>query len=78
MAETKKQFILYDGRATPDGPGDASVLVCCDDDQEACSYKGDFGGMTCFSYDVQEQPGCNPDRLINEQFEWNWFPGDPK
>ena len=69
---SNRQYILYDDRAAHgDGTEDASVLVVCDDNEEALDYRGDFGGMACYSYAVD---GKN---LIDERFEWNWFPGNP-
>lgn len=42
----KRSYILYDSRAA-DGLGtdDASVLVACEDNDEALSYRGEFGAM---------------------------------
>jgi hypothetical protein len=76
---SERVFILYDGRAA-DGSGanDASVLVVCEDNEEALEYRGDFGDMACYSYRVKPMPGDTPDQLIDEQFEWNWFPGNPE
>ncbi len=65
-----RSYILYDGRATPEESGDATILVACSSNQEALGYRGDFGGMSCFSYDVTVD-----NKLIHERFEWNWFPG---
>lgn len=67
----QRQYILYDDRAAAPGMGteNASVLVACDDNEEALSYRGDYGGMACYSYRVD---GSN---LVDERFEWNWFPG---
>lgn len=69
---SERQYILYDSRAA-DGSGteDASVLVVCDDEKEALDYRGDFGAMACYSYRV------DGDNLVDERFEWNWFPGQP-
>jgi hypothetical protein len=68
-----KKYILFDDRASDPlaGTVDAAVLVVCDDKKEALDYRGDFGGMACYSYD--DEGG----QLTNEQFEWNWFPGNP-
>jgi hypothetical protein len=73
-----RTFILYDGRAA-DGSGteDASVLVVCEDNEEALEYRGDFGDMACYSYAVKKTPEGQHDELVDEQFEWNWFPGNP-
>ena len=72
MAE-KRAYILYDSRAA-DGMGtdDASVLVACESNEEALSYRGEYGGMACYSY---REDGKN---LVDEKFEWNWFPGNPR
>lgn len=71
MAERK--YILYDDRAAHGmGTEDASILEVCDSDEEACEAKDDYGGMACYSY------ATKGDQLVDERFEWNWFPGDPK
>lgn len=66
----ERVYILYDSRAA-DGLGtdEASVLVVCESEEEAESYKGDFGGMACYSYREEGE------RFVDERFEWNWFPG---
>jgi hypothetical protein len=66
----KRTYILYDDRAA-DGHGteDASVLVACQSNREARSYRGDFGAMACYSY--RTTAGGD---LVDERFEWNWFP----
>lgn len=62
-------FILYDDRAADGlGAAEASVLVACGSNREAKSYRGDFGGMACYSY--RDEGG----KLSDERFEWNWFP----
>jgi hypothetical protein len=64
-----KQYILYDSRAAGGlGTDDASVLVACESEAEAKSYKGEFGGMSCYSYDIVDS------KLVNEKWEWDWFP----
>ena len=66
----QRVWILYDGRAAHGmGTDNASVLVCCSSNREAQSYKGDFGGMACYSY------RDDGEYLTDEQYEWNWFPG---
>lgn len=64
----RRVYILFDSRAA-DGMGtdDSSVLVVCDSDDEAKSYRGDFGAMACYSYRKENN------QLSDEQFEWNWF-----
>ncbi len=64
----KKMYILYDGRACAGDSDEASVLVACDSNEEAKSYKGEYGQMACFSYDISGKD------LINEQHEWNYYP----
>lgn len=68
---SSRTYILYDSRAWGGETDEASVLVVCEDNEEACEYKGDYGGMACFSYAEQG------DQLIDERHEWNWYPGDP-
>jgi hypothetical protein len=65
-------FILYDDRAA-DGEGteDAAVLVTCESNTEALGYRGEFGAMACYSYFDEQND------LVDERFEWNWFPGNP-
>lgn len=67
--QQKRTYILYDSRAS-DGMGtdDASVLMVCESNQEAKSYRGEFGGMACYSYADDDK------ELTDERFEWNWFP----
>lgn len=61
-------WILYDSRACGDsGTDDASVLVSCQSNKEAKSYKGDFGSMACYSYEIK---GKN---LVDEQWEWDYY-----
>lgn len=67
---SERTYILYDSRAGDGNTEDATILVVCEDEEEANSYKGDFGGMVCFSY---KDDG---DKLTDERHEWNWFPGD--
>jgi len=76
---SKRIFILYDDRAAAPGSNtdDASVLEVCESNEEALEARGDYGGMACYSYDVKKMPDGQTDHLINEQFEWNWFPGNP-
>ncbi len=73
--EEDRLYILYDSRAACPGSdtSEASILVVCEDDEDACSFKGDFGGMACYSY---RKEGDN--KLVDERFEWNWFPGMPE
>jgi hypothetical protein len=64
----KRIWILYDSRACGGvGTGDASVLVACDSNKEAKSYKGKFGGMACYSYEV------NGKILQDQKWEWDYF-----
>ena len=71
MAE-KRKYILYDDRACGGSTDDASVLEMCDTNEEACEAKGKHGNMACFSYDILKTLNGQPDRLINEEFEWNY------
>ena len=65
----RRTFILYDGRACGNqGTDDASVLVGCDSDEEAQSYKGDFGGMACYSYAIDKN-----NHLVDQQWEWDYY-----
>ncbi len=64
-----RTYILYDGRACgAAGTEDASVLVACDSNREAKSYKGDYGQMACYSYAV------NGDQLSDERWGWDYLP----
>lgn len=65
----KRFFILFDSRACGDaGTDDAAVLVACDGgDKEAQTYKGDFGDMAAYSYEVTKK-----NELINERWEWDY------
>ena len=67
QAKEQRTYILYDSRACGGDTEDASVLVCCESNREACEYKGDYGPMACFSY---RRDGRN---LVDERFEWNWY-----
>lgn len=62
----RRKYILYDSRAWGGDTSEASVLVVCEDDAEAQTYKGEYGGMACFSYRVD---GKN---LVDERFEWSY------
>ena len=78
QTDTQRQFLLFDDRAAGgDGTSDASVLVSCDSNAEALDYRGEYGGMACYSYAVEVIPGKKIESLVDEKFEWNWFPGDP-
>ena len=70
--------MLFDDRAA-DGQGteNASVLVACEDEADALSFRGDFGGMACYSYKLEADPDGSNAKLVDERFEWNWFPGQP-
>lgn len=70
----ERTYILYDSRACAGDTEDASVLVACESDEEAHSYEGDYGAMACFSYAIKETPGDDPNELVDERFEWNWYP----
>lgn len=66
----KRTWILYDGRACGgQGTEDASVLVCCGSNQEAKSYRGEYGDMACYSY---AEKGTE---LTDERWEWDWPTG---
>lgn len=67
-----RSWILYDGRAMADqGTDDAMVLVACDSEKEASDYKGDFGDMACYSYDLTSK-----NELVRERWEWDYYDGD--
>ena len=72
-----RKFILYDSRAAGGDTDEASVLEACESNEEALESRGDYGGMSCYSYALEKTPGDKPDQLVDEQLEWNWFPGDP-
>jgi hypothetical protein len=64
-----KTYILFDGRACDGlGTSDASVLVVCESNKEARSYRKDFGQCACYSYDDVNG------ELLNEKHEWNNLP----
>lgn len=69
-----KLFILYDARACGDGDTDeATIFVSCDSMKEAKGYKGDYGAMACFSYDIIPKEGERGE-LVNETWEWDYYP----
>lgn len=72
--DNSRTFILYDSRAAVEGmdTDEASVLVCCESDEEARDYAGDYGGMACWSYAREKQPD-DTTHLVDERWEWNWF-----
>lgn len=64
----ERRYLLYDGRACGQQDTDfATVLVACESDKEARSYKGEYGDMACYSYEITE----NGD-LVDEQWEWDY------
>lgn len=73
-APRRVYLIFYDERGTPDGPSDrAWVLVSAEGDGEARDdiRDGAYGGVYCFSYRVKKG---DPELLVDERFEWNWWP----
>lgn len=70
--KAKKTWILYDGRACGglSSTDDAAVLVACDSNKEAKSYKGQYGTMACYSYKHKGR------ELVDEQWEWDWHVGE--
>ncbi len=62
-----RQYILYDSRACGGDTEDASILVVCDSNREAKTYKGSYGAMACFSYRVD---GKN---MVDDRWEWNYY-----
>lgn len=78
MAKQKQKrfYILYDDRAAAGDTDAAIVLDTARSEKEALKLRGDYGGMSCFSY--EEVPNGDQIDLVDERFEWNWFPGDPK
>ena len=64
-----RKYLLLDDRASDvTGTDGANILVTCESNEEAKGYKGDFGAMSCYSYAVKNG------ELVDERFEWNWFP----
>ena len=59
-------YILYDARACDGDSSAANVLVVCEDNNEARSYRGEFGSMACYSYEDGKE-------LTDEKHEWNWY-----
>lgn len=76
----RAMWILYDSRAAAGvGTEDAIVLVAChagngDPEKEARSYGDMYGAMSCYSYVEKKTPGDAPDRLVDERWEWDWYP----
>lgn len=70
-----RRFILYDSRAA-DGVStdDATIFMVCNSDAEAKKARGVYGGMACFSYAVKETPAGHANQLVDERFEWSWYP----
>ncbi len=61
---------MFDSRACGGaGTDDATVLVFCESNKEAKSYKGQYGAMACYSYEYEDG-----DRLVNEKWEWDYLP----
>lgn len=48
------------------GTDDAQVLVFCDSEQEAKSYRGSYGTMACYSYTATDG------ELTDERWEWDY------
>jgi len=72
----ERVYLLYDDRAARGvGTEDAIVFDCCTSDTEACEAKGEYGGMACYSYLKKKKSDGEPDELVDERFEWDWFPG---
>jgi hypothetical protein len=71
----KRTYVLYDGRACQPicDTDNATVLVACESLNEARSYKGEFGQMTCYSY-RNRRGGLAKD----ERWEWDYFPENTK
>lgn len=61
-------YILYDGRAATGDTEGATIFVVCDSEEEAQSYKDDFGQSCCYSYRKQDN------KLTDERHEWNHYP----
>lgn len=67
-AAERRTYLLFDSRACgAQGTEDASVLVACESNREAKSYKGDYGAMACYSY--RDDNGT----LIDERWEWDFL-----
>lgn len=67
---SKRNFILYDGRAAHGmGTDDALVLDICDTLVEARheAKAGRWGEVACYSYDL------DGNKLVDEKFEFNHF-----
>lgn len=64
---SKRAYILYDSRTCGAvGTDDATVLVFCDSNKEAKSYKGEYGIMACYSYEMKDNT------LQDEKWEWDY------
>ncbi len=64
-----RTYVLYDDRAACGDTSEAFVLVVFESEEEAKTYKGDYGGMSCYSY-KDDGDGM----FIDERLEWNWYP----
>lgn len=64
-------WILYAGSSGAIGlcTDSATILVSCDDEDEARTYAGSYGDMACYSYKVK---GWGRE-LVDEQWEWDWL-----
>lgn len=69
----KRLWILYDSRACGGvGTDNAVVLVACDSNKEAQSYKGEYGSMACYSYKIEKRSN-GKEYLVDEQWEWDYI-----
>lgn len=66
--DEERVYVLYDDRAGAGDTDEANILVVCENEEEAESYKGEYGAMSCFSY-IQADG-----QWRDERHEWNWHP----
>ena len=60
-------YILYDSRAAGGvGTEEASEITFCNNEEEAKSCRGQFRGMSCYSY-------LDNDQLTDQRWEWDWL-----
>ena len=62
-------YLLFDGRAITGSTEGVAVLVRCESNAEAESYRGEFEAMACYSYRATSDGG-----LDNEHYEWSFTP----
>lgn len=81
VSKRKRLYILYDMRACSGrGTDDAAVLESCYTMAEARRSapewgKSPFAACACYSYKVKSTEQCPDGELVDEKWEWNYWPG---